>query len=108
MKKYIPMKGDRVREADRGGIVGHVDQVRHTSRGLEAKVWPDGAMGGYWIKASTLTREGHDERPPRGLALRILAGGANGTRGFARYPEGIFTTVIVREGARPPTIRRLA
>jgi transcriptional regulator with XRE-family HTH domain len=25
-----------------------------------------------------------------------------------RYPEGIFTTVIVREGARPPTIRRLA
>ena len=88
--KYIPMKGDRVRESGRGGIVGHVDIVRHTSKGLEAKVWEDGAFGGQWIKASNLTRIGHSDRPPQGLALRILMGGARGDRGFARYPEGIF------------------
>ena len=50
----MPLKGDRVRESGRGGITGHVDSVRHTSSGLEAKVYEDGSVTGHWIPASSL------------------------------------------------------
>ncbi len=53
--KYIPMHGDRVTESGPAGITGHVQQIRHVWAGIEAEVYADGSLVGYWILADNLT-----------------------------------------------------
>ncbi len=55
MSRYVPLHGDRVAESRTDGITGHVHGTRHVWLGIEAHVYPDGSLVGYWILADNLT-----------------------------------------------------